>query len=1708
MKRNRLVTFSKVLLSLGMLFTTQSIHSQYIISYPAAAEGMTICRDTALLHVRIEVTLNTAFDTVTITLPPGISYVPGSIVTLDSNRIGLSMKEAGGTLGVPRFAFNTTNLQTNDFVEFTIERQADCDAYVHANTGGVFKDIVRVSGSSGSVVDSNVTVNAYNVGYPIISFIQPLALNDVVIGGSYQRSFSVTNGAQGCADKLGLYIVYPGGGIELDSLRLNGKRLYAYDVIDDTLFFRIAGADTLTSDGVLCNGESIILTEYITIRACNTVTTYRAGWGCSAAPSGWCSTVPGTGSITMAVGTPALTALTQTTLNFVDACTPWSFVITAHNGGTGGPVAAAMFNAVIQFAFGDLPSSVGHIDTSRITIDSILIGSQKVAWSLVTNPIVTYWKIVNIDLNQITADPDGLGGLDDLDMDGRYDDLRGTDSVKFRIFVRWKCGLYCTGNFIRNFNTRILCNSMCGSPLTMAALRVSPPIEMGMTVDAITVYPPVNVIDNEPFEIRIQNSSVYSSTSLFHNSAQRFRYRVVIPADMVVDSVFFGATGMVPVVINDTLFVTSNDATLYPLRIFAHYVCPPGSSGYREELPVFLDYLQNGTTGCGCFNTIRCATYKLNIICSGGICLDGPANFLPVLRRTDGSLGFTDSTATTRVNPNTLTPIQLKRAWYGDSLQMVSTMVQTGNYNNLYLQFSALKTPAGYARNRLAPVNADVRFFRGGTMIDSCRMTSFAVIAHPDSAFTRFVLNITDSLPIDYQDLDSVHVVSRYAVIRDSTDMADVWEVNGVSHYFYNLDAGDETYCGGAYIPEFYLARLGVNMHPSSTQVTEFLGCASYPLSVADNYTLGQFGNTGIISFPGEFRPGHYIDSIKVVIPAGFVLDSAMRIGSGIATQYSVKKLIVPAYFDNNSAVFVNDGSWPLTKYSDNNSFWSTFRYYISPTCNGLYPMNQYIRGRMFAKSNYWNHAVPLGNIPPDTSITPPVIQNVDWLIQAGSNAKPGITLTNETGPIQAFQPTHKWKVRMSNVSSQTAPYTWLAIPEKPGITITSVVSVSGPPDTLLPTNYAGGRWYQISAAGLSSGTFADYDINFTYNSCQSDSLHVIAGWNCSEWPTEPGTYPCATTEVFCHFTPVEAGVEVISKAEPTLPAELCDTLSYQYNVNCTQAGNTTNNQFRIIFTPGLSLVPDSILAVYPANGTNWQPILYQFNGDTLIGDLTSHPDYPVLTGLPGVQSGADTNHRQIAVRFKLLTGCAFVAGTSFAVNTQADRACGEPANGVQVLTLSSPLTISGLEVDYRATHTLTINHDLYCTGSVHMAMTTEIRNDSTSGNGLIQVTLPLGVSYVTGSLGCSTSPYCPGFVGVAANAGREVVTLSLPVGVPENTVLRYSMEVHYSADGTCGPNTVDMRSLVVFDTVICPSAPGGYCIGSLTQTGIASATLILRKPAFVLDQFAVRGWPGGVGGEQVEISLRISNVGSDMLLGQDAWVVFFTDENESGAFEAGTDVYIGRVNFSDLRSGDDTSIMIGHLVPAGLNTCQYLAVISSTGLAYNTNCICQPSEVVAMASLHYEAAGPNRAVCPAVFEPMGWPAIPGYGYTWSPGTNLSDSTIANPFFSSPVQGIFTYVITVQRPGGCALASDTVTLTVFSPFNVATGIEDVSCFNAGDGSITITVTGGVPPYSYSIDNGLTYPYSGASPFTISNLPAGEYKVRVRDSNGCVSTPCN
>ena len=101
------------------------------------------------------------------------------------------------------------------------------------------------------------------------------------------------------------------------------------------------------------------------------------------------------------------------------------------------------------------------------------------------------------------------------------------------------------------------------------------------------------------------------------------------------------------------------------------------------------------------------------------------------------------------------------------------------------------------------------------------------------------------------------------------------------------------------------------------------------------------------------------------------------------------------------------------------------------------------------------------------------------------------------------------------------------------------------------------------------------------------------------------------------------------------------------------------------------------------------------------------------------------------------------------------------------------------------------------------------------------------------------------------------------------------------------------------------------------------------------------------------------------------------------------------------------------------------------------------------------------------------------YTYLWSNGANTDG-----------ISGLDagTYTVTVN-PGVCEeTASETITVTPAITITSAV-TQHESCTAADDGIVNTTVTGGVPPYTYSWSN-------GANTDGISGLDAGTYTVTV------------
>ena len=104
------------------------------------------------------------------------------------------------------------------------------------------------------------------------------------------------------------------------------------------------------------------------------------------------------------------------------------------------------------------------------------------------------------------------------------------------------------------------------------------------------------------------------------------------------------------------------------------------------------------------------------------------------------------------------------------------------------------------------------------------------------------------------------------------------------------------------------------------------------------------------------------------------------------------------------------------------------------------------------------------------------------------------------------------------------------------------------------------------------------------------------------------------------------------------------------------------------------------------------------------------------------------------------------------------------------------------------------------------------------------------------------------------------------------------------------------------------------------------------------------------------------------------------------------------------------------------------------------------------------------------------------YTYSWSNGLNTPTITglSAN-----------TYHVTVYDSNGCS-ANDSVTILQPQPITLNTAVTNATCVYSCDGSITVGVSGGTPPYTIDPPN-------------LNNLCPDNYVITVTDANNCTIT---
>jgi hypothetical protein len=123
----------------------------------------------------------------------------------------------------------------------------------------------------------------------------------------------------------------------------------------------------------------------------------------------------------------------------------------------------------------------------------------------------------------------------------------------------------------------------------------------------------------------------------------------------------------------------------------------------------------------------------------------------------------------------------------------------------------------------------------------------------------------------------------------------------------------------------------------------------------------------------------------------------------------------------------------------------------------------------------------------------------------------------------------------------------------------------------------------------------------------------------------------------------------------------------------------------------------------------------------------------------------------------------------------------------------------------------------------------------------------------------------------------------------------------------------------------------------------------------------------------------------------------------------------------------------------------------------------------------------------------------PPYTYSWSTSPIQTTQTATNLIAG-------TYNFTITDSNGCSL-TDSITITEPLALTTSYTVENVSCFNGSDGSVTLYIYGGTINYVVTAF-GFTLPLLGGIDTAASTsimpagVPAGIYPFVVTDANNC------
>ncbi len=1502
-------------------------------------------------------------------LGTGVEYVAGKLLYTTSGSATISELSATGANPA---RFSVSGLAANEQVSFSFARRATCVARTHKLNGGTFGDTCRVLESGTEVTYNNNSGNSFSVPYTltvgnlVFGPVSYAPSSSAGVGEAVTRSIDITNGSFGAIDDFWFEDIHIDANINVSDFQVNGNAIPPANIsisggtaritFDASVIVLIDGTGGTSGDGdVLFEKDEYFTLSYkVTPLNCGTVTDlqsdlkvyYGENVSTPCEPSGNAQT-----NVSISNGDPDIT-ITKVSGNYIDFCLTETYQATITNNGTDPEDFAQDLIAFIGLGTTSPTSIPGDITL----FGSSVLGARQFSNFKLNGQSVTLPQILGANASMIEylapdyfmTDPDGPGGLDDVDGDGYFDDLPAgaTLTICFDVDLtppNVPCGL---GQYDYIGTEFIMMDVNWSNQCSIDQIPERLIFNLGtIRRDEVTtlIESPTDLTDGAGFDIRVQPS--FSMTGSLRCDGENpntgsdvtWSVRATLPPGVSLSSTATTDTHFAAY--NPQLNQAGNVVTYSINRNELNWFTFPlefDCAAWDGSNPVTISFETVYSCGTCYEEVIHCFDVSAVPQCPLPGCVGMTIREFTAQRTTPG---WTDNSMTTPVTLDPALHAVDKIAPY-DTVQWVlkGSIVDTIS-NNLYAKI-VYTAESGQDIFNFLDGNFTIYDIDGayGSTSYTGSLTTPPTKTHLGGGQYEWLVDLSAYRSLvspAYQygegmDADSFTLVLN--LVHDMNVNRGYYEVQDFRASYYMLDAeSNERACLDLGNTMFYT---GFEFYAFSHHV---------PVSGCNDdfgqFSFAWFNDAGKI-FTNEYRPITHINSIVLTLPPAMEFGGQLFLDGGGDLQ---GKFTYTANPDNTITIT------PTAAYRP--SEWtSLYSYRFRVAVNGKCSLEE-------GRSNGSGTINVTGNYHHPNPTIHETITRTSNINMTYIPATVGHTPLN---PIQnTFTKEVNWDVDVCNTTpGQTIDYNWVVLDNSafPDLSITNVYEVSGATQTLISTTRNGNQ-VMVPVGSIDGGECMTIRIYAENNSCEPADIEITQGWNCNAYPTDWMELVSCDTATFVRAIPEDAQISgaitplALTPADPSDPGvgtfgsstvDMCEQFPVEFKIISSDAASIYDIKFNVLLPnlgSGLEYVANSATievegedalnttrsvaaageAIFNTTGGIWQFSLSDL-------DPVNFGSGEGLTG-----AGIDPGQNEITIRWMMEVTCEMVSGDNIIIESFALSPCSDPAIGNADKVLSSPLNITGVVLPYTSTISTSISPDgtfRGCGDVKTIAIEAGISGGTTGANDTLFIELTEGLDY-EGNLTCS-APSCVTFGGSKMVDGKEVLAFIYPAGVVNENV-NFAFDIVSNGVSDCNADDISMKSTAQIAGLTCGTST---CPTTKVITGSTLSGITLEMPEYQIALNSVT--PTGTGGFDYE--LVVTNFGDD---GTDSISVDFYCLDSNLDFDESAGI-ITTIKTDSLLSGESVTLS-GTLnsVSCDVTTYGLGVIISPESGKGEANCFC-----------------------------------------------------------------------------------------------------------------------------------------------------------------------